>query len=65
MRLIDQVRDFRINEWLTKVELEEIRRNILMDGEGNQKINEISMIEERIQNENGPMKPVRLRHVNV
>ena len=64
-RLVDQARVFRINEWLTEVELEEIRRKNLMDGEGNQKINDISMIEERIQNENGSMKPMRLRYVNV
>ena len=64
-RLVDQARVFRINEWLTEVELEEIRRKNLMDGEGNQKINDISMIEERIQNENGSMKPMRLRYLNV
>ena len=64
-RLVDQARVFRINEWLTEVELEEIRRKNLMDGEGNQKINDISMIEERMQNENGSMKPMRLRYVNV
>ena len=56
-RLVDQARVVRTNEWLTKVELEEIRRKILAprDGEENQEINDIPVIEERIQNENGPM----------
>ena len=40
------------------MELEEIRRKILTprDGEENQEINDIPMIEERIRNENGPME---------
>ena len=56
-RLVDQARVVRTNEWLTEVELEEIRRKILAprDGEENQEINDIPVIEERIQNENGPM----------
>ena len=51
-RLADQVRVIRTNGWLTDVELEEIRRKNLTprDGEENQKINDIPVIEERIQN---------------
>ena len=58
-RLVDQVRVIRTHEWLTEVELEEIRRNILKprDGEENQKINNIPVIEERIQNESRSMEP--------
>ena len=49
------MRVIRTNEWLTDVELEEIRRKILTprDGKENQEINEIPVIEEKIQNENG------------
>ena len=41
------------------MELEEIRRKILTprDGEENQEINDIPVIQERIQNEGGPMEP--------
>ena len=41
------------------MELEEIRRKILTsrDGEENQDINDIPVIEERIQNESCPMGP--------
>ena len=58
-RLADQARVVRTNEWLTEVELEEIRRKILTprDGEENQEINDIPVIQERIQNESGPMEP--------
>ena len=51
-RLADQVRVIRTNGWLTDVELEEIRRKNLTprDGEENQKINDIPVIEESIQN---------------
>ena len=52
-RLVDQARVVRTNEWLTVVELEKIWR----DGEENQEINDTPVIEERIQNENGPMEP--------
>ena len=54
-RLVDQARVVRTNEWLTEVELEEVRRKILTprDGEENQEINDIPVIEERIQNESG------------
>ena len=50
-RLVDQARVITTNEWLTEVELEEIRRKILAprDGEANQEITDIPMIEERIQ----------------
>ena len=57
--LVDQARFIRTNGWLTEVKLEEIRRKILTprdDGE-NQEINDIPVIEEMIQNENGPMEP--------
>ena len=58
-RLVDQARVVRTNEWLTEVELEEIRRKMLTprDGEENQEINDIHVIEERIQNESGPVDP--------
>ena len=58
-RLVDQVRVIRTNEWLTEVEPEEISRKILTprDGEENQEINDIPVIEESIQNESGPMEP--------
>ena len=58
-KLVDQARVVRTNEWLTEVELEEIRRKILAprDGEENQEINDIPVIEERIQNESGPLQP--------
>ena len=58
-QLVDQARVIRTNKWLTEVELEEIRRRILAprEGEENQEINDISGIEEKIWNENGPMKP--------
>ena len=54
-RFVDQARVVRTNEWLTEVELEELRRKILTprDGEENQEINDIPVIEERIQNESG------------
>ena len=41
------------------MELEEIRRNILTsrDSEENQDINDIPVIEQRIQNESCPMEP--------
>ena len=56
-RLVDQARVVRTNELLTEVELEEIRRRILTprDVEENQEINDIFVIEEGIQNENGSM----------
>ena len=49
-RLPDQARAIRTNEWLTDVELVEIRRKILThrDGEENQENNNIPVIEERI-----------------
>ena len=58
-RLVDQVRVIRTNEWLTEVELEEIRRKklTLRDGEENQENSDIPVIEERTQNENGTMEP--------
>ena len=58
-RFIDQARVTRINEWLTEVELEEIRGKLLTprDAEENQEINDIPVIDERIQNENGSMEP--------
>ena len=58
-RLVDQARVIRTNEWLTEGELEEIRRKNLKrrDGEENQEINDIPVIEERIQNESRPMEP--------
>ena len=58
-RLVDQARVIRTREWLTEVKLEEIRRKILTprDGEENQEINDIPMIEEKIQNEGRPMEP--------
>ena len=54
-RLVDQARVVSTYEWLTEVELEEIRRKILTprDGEENQEINDIPVIEERIQHESG------------
>ena len=54
---VDQARVFRTMEWLTEVELEDIRRNILAPRDGEENINDIPMIEERIQNENGLMEP--------
>ena len=59
-RLVDQVRVTWTNEWLTERKLEEIRRNfsIPIDGDENQEINDIPVIEERIQNEScGLMEP--------
>ena len=55
-RLVDQVRVAKIDEWLTEVKLEEIRRKILTprDGEENQEINDISVV--IIRNENGPLE---------
>ena len=55
-KLVDQVRVAKINEWLTEVKLEEIRRKILTprDGEENQEINDISVV--IIRNENGPLE---------
>ena len=54
-RLVDQARVVSTYKWLTEVELEEIRRKILTPrgGEENQEINDIPVIEERIQNESG------------
>ena len=56
-RLVHQARVVRTNEWLTEVELEEIRRKVVTprDVEENQEINDILVIEEEIQNENGSM----------
>ena len=61
-RLVDQARVIRTNEWLTEVELEEIRRKILKrrDGEENQEINDIPVIEERIQNESRPLVETKI-----
>ena len=44
---------------MAEVEIEEIKGKILTrrDGEENQEINDIPVIEERIQNESGPMEP--------
>ena len=58
-RLVDQARVIRTNEWLTEVELEEIRRKMLTprDGEENQETNDIPVIKERIQNEMCPIEP--------
>ena len=58
-RLVDQARVIRTNEWLTEVELEEIRRKMLTprDGEENQETNDIPVIKERIQNEICPIEP--------
>ena len=58
-RLVDQARVIRTKEWLTEVELGQIRRKTLTprDGEENQEINDISVIEERIRDENGRMEP--------
>ena len=58
-RLVDQARVIETYEWLTEMELEETRIKILTpwDGEENQDIDDIPAIEERIQNENGPMQP--------
>ena len=48
--LTDQARVIRTNKWLIEVDLEEVRRKILIhrDGEENQEINVIPVIEERI-----------------
>ena len=53
------IRQESSNEWLTEEELEEIRRKTLTprDDEENEEINDIPVIEERIQNENSPMEP--------
>ena len=53
------IRQESSNEWLTEEELEEIGRKTLTprDDEENQEINDIPVIEERIQNENSPMEP--------
>ena len=56
-RLADEARVVRTNEWLTEVELEEIIRKILTPRDGEENINDIPMIEERILHENGPMEP--------
>ena len=44
---------------MAEVEIEEIKGKILTrrDGEENQEINDIPVIEERIPNESGPMEP--------
>ena len=58
-RLVDQARVIRTYGWLTEVKLEEIKLKKLTprDGEENQEINDIPVIAERMQNENGPMEP--------
>ena len=59
---------WRRNESPTEVELKVIWRKILTtrDGEENQKINDIPVIEERIQNESGRMEPSKTEiHVRV
>ena len=47
--LTDKVRVIRTNKWLIEVDLEEVRRKILIprDGEENQESNVIPVIEER------------------
>ena len=52
-RLSDQVRVNRTNKWLTEVKLEEIRRKFLTprDGDENQKINDILVMEECVDTE--------------
>ena len=57
-RFANQARVVRKNEWLNEVELEEIRRKILppRDGEEKQEVNDVPLIEKKIQNENGPME---------
>ena len=67
-RHVDRARVVRTKKWLTEVELEEIKRKILTprDGEENPEINDISVIEEKIQNESGPMEPSETEiHVHV
>ena len=58
-RLANQVGVMSTNVWLTEVELEEIRRKILThrDGEENQEINHIPVMEKSIQNESHPIEP--------
>ena len=58
-RLANQVGVISTNVWLTEVELEEIRRKILThrDGEENQEINHIPVMEKSIQNESHPIEP--------
>ena len=53
------IRQESSNEWLTEEELEKIGRKTLTprDDEENQEIDDIPVIEERIQNENSPMEP--------
>ena len=53
------IRQESSNEWLTEEELEKIGRKTLTprDDEENHEINDIPVIEERIQNENSPMEP--------
>ena len=57
-RLAGQARVIRTNEWLTEVGLEETRRKILKrkDGEDNQEINDMPVVEEMIENESRPME---------
>ena len=52
-RLADQVRVNRTNKWLTEVKLEEIKRKFLTprDGDENQKINDILVMEECVDTE--------------
>ena len=52
-RLSDQVRVNRTNKWLTEVKLEEIKRKFLTprDGDENQKINDILVMEECVDTE--------------
>ena len=58
-RLVDQARVIRTYGWLTEVKLEEIKLKKLTrrNGEENQEINDIPVVAERMQNENGPMEP--------
>ena len=66
-RLVDQTRVIRTNEWLNDVELEGIRRKNLTprDGEENQEINDIPVIEETMRNENDRIEPNGIRYVCV
>ena len=66
-RLVDQTRVIRTNEWLNEVELEGIRRKNLTnrDGEENQEINDIPVIEETMRNENDRIEPNGIRYVCV
>ena len=63
-RLVDQARVVITSEWLTEMELEGIKRKILITriGEENQEMNDIPVEGESIQNENGLMKPMKQRY---